>query len=213
MSLSLNFTTKPSQLAVRVEELRAALKDADPQALAERCGALFTPTTNGGEFRFSYFDKEICVTYPAFAAHDPASGAALPVSVQALLLYYFTTSDGSPAAGQWISFAELPDGRFYNQAFQGYTGDELAHSLGSDALALARAAGKLGGVPTPLGDSAYAFPALPRVPLLLVCWLGDEDFPSTYQILFDAAVRHHLPTDVCAILGSMLTRKLIQAGS
>jgi hypothetical protein len=42
----------------------------------------------------------------------------------------------------------------------------------------------------------------------VVTWEGDEDFPSTYQILFDAAVSHHLPTDACAILGSILTHRL-----
>jgi hypothetical protein len=43
----------------------------------------------------------------------------------------------------------------------------------------------------------------------IVCWLGDEDFPTSFRFLFDDSIRHHLPTDACAILGNMLTRKLL----
>jgi hypothetical protein len=60
-----------------------------------------------------------------------------------------------------------------------------------------------------LGDAAYEFYVLPLVSVLLVTWQGDEDFNATYQILFDAAVSHHIPTDACAIIGSNLTHHLI----
>jgi hypothetical protein len=43
-----------------------------------------------------------------------------------------------------------------------------------------------------------------------VYWQGDEDFPSTCQLLFDASVSRCLPTDACAVLGSALTRMLIK---
>jgi hypothetical protein len=45
---------------------------------------------------------------------------------------------------------------------------------------------------------------------MVAYWLGDEDFPSTCQILFDAAAGHYLPSDAYAILGSTLTRRLIK---
>jgi hypothetical protein len=49
------------------------------------------------------------------------------------------------------------------------------------------------------------------VSLMVVCWLGDEDFLTSYRILFDAAANHHLSTDACAVVGSTLTRRLLQA--
>jgi hypothetical protein len=122
-------------------------------------------------------------------------------------------------AASWIAFSELPDGRFYNQAFQGYTGRELVKTFGNDLDAFEGAASKAGGekrfpmAGAPLGDSAFAYHALPRVPLMVVYWLGDEDFPPNSQILFDAAVSHHIPTDACAILGSTLTRRLLKKPS
>lgn len=165
----------------------------------------------GGVLRLPLWGVDVAVTIPDFVVCDPQTGQELPVAGQALLLYYFHTCDGAPETGRWVSFAELPDGRFYNRAFQGYTGHELAKAFQSEAAAFVRAAESLGGQRQALGDAAFSFRALPRVTLLVVFWQGDEEFPASFQILFDAAVSHHLPTDVCAILGSMLTRKLIKS--
>ena len=60
------------------------------------------------------------------------------------------------------------------------------------------------------GDAAQAYQVLPFVKLLVACWQGDEDFPSSYRVLFDAAAGRHLTTDAYAILGSMLTRRIIR---
>jgi hypothetical protein len=126
------------------------------------------------------------------------------------VLYYFLTCDGTPPAGQWISFSELPDGRFYNQAFQGYTGGKLAATFQNDFDGFCLAAESRGGKRVHLlGDAAYEYNVLPMVNLLVVIWQGDEDFNASYQVLFDAALPHHLPTDAGAITASILTGRLI----
>lgn len=202
------------RLIGRIAELRASLQQVDYFALAMKTGARCSPLEDGrGEFRFPLWDRDVLLSCPEFFARDTQNGAELPDFLQALLLYYFTTSDGAPLAGKWISFSELPNGRFYNQAFQGYTGKELARAFGDDLPAFERAALALKGKAEPLADAAFSFQALPRLPLLAVYWRGDEDFPSTCQILFDESASHHLPTDACAILGSTLTRKLLREGT
>ncbi|MGW8251829.1 MAG: DUF3786 domain-containing protein, partial [Anaerolineales bacterium] len=200
-------------LANRVDELRSSLQSLDPYALAERTASRFTRQDEGrGTFELQTWGSPTRVSYPDFTATDLASGRALPVILQALVLYYFHTADGTPLSDQWLAFSELQDGRFYAQAFQGYTGQQIAKSFGDDLSAFEQAALRAEGTPTSIGDAGYVYQALPRVSLLAVAWQGDEDFPSNYQILFNAAANHYLPTDTCAIAGSMLTRKIIQAG-
>jgi hypothetical protein len=43
---------------------------------------------------------------------------------------------------------------------------------------------------------------------MVTYWLGEEEFPSSAKILFDATATHYLPIDVCAILGSMLVSRI-----
>jgi hypothetical protein len=150
------------------------------------------------------------VPFPALIAYDD-SGRELNPALQALLVYHFYTSDGSPSAGNFIAFSELPDGKFYARAFQGYTGDELRRHFGGDRDRFERAALKQGGKGYPLGDASFSFQFLPRMALLAVFWAGDDELPAAYQVLFDASASHQLPTDACAIAGSMLARQLITA--
>ncbi len=128
-----------------------------------------------------------------------------------MLLYYLLTADGAPLTGKWVSFADLPDGRMYNAAFQGYSGDEIVKQFGLDLEGFKSACSKAGGEPVDVGSASFVFQALPKVPLMLTYWLGDEDFPSSCKVLFDEFVSHYLPIDACAILGSTLTGRVIRA--
>jgi hypothetical protein len=205
-----------NHLVQRTTELHDELRRVDPQLLAKRTGATYTPVAQGqGVFQLHYWGRPLTLSYPAFVTGDERTGEGVGPLDEAMLAYYFALSDGTPESGQWISFTDLPDGRFYTQAFQGYTGNELAKVMGNDESGFAAAAGAIDGqalfMGGHLGDRAFAFRALPYVSLLVVCWLGDEDFPPSYRLLFDSAVKHHLSTDACAILGSGLTRRLVKA--
>lgn len=203
------------RFAQRLDELSAALADKNPLRIAEAAGAHYLPGNENhpgdGQLILTLWGRPIRIAGPEWEAYPAGEKQPLSAFDQALLLYYLTTADGEPLSGVWIAFSDLPDGRFYNQAFQGYTGKELARAFQDDRAGFERAAQALGGVRQPLGDAAFAFQALPRVPLMAVFWQGDEDFPSACQVLFDAAASHYLPTDAYAILGSTLTRRLIKA--
>lgn len=196
-------------LAIRVEELREALRQGDAAQLAARIGVTLTPVDEGRRaFELLVWGKEIRVELPAYDFYDVESGQLLSVFDQAMLAHYLAGTDGMPLTGTWVSFTDLQDGKFYTQAFQGYTGSELAKLIGDDIDKLAAAAQQIGGIQVDFGDAAFAFQPLPNVAMLVTCWLGDEDFPSSYRILFDANLNNHIPTEAAAILGSGLTRRL-----
>lgn len=209
-------TSDPKYFEIHIQELRKQLQPSDPFLLASHTGARFEQSTAGeGFFRLRVLQNSYRLSFPDFVARLEETGEQAPLNLQALLLYYFHTSDGAPLSGRWISFSELPDGRFYNQAFQGYTGKEVSRLFQNDLAAFEQRASQEGGEPfrasqSP-GDVAYRFQALPNTPLLLAYWLGDEDFPASCQVLFDASAPHYLPTDAYAILGSMLTHRLVHS--
>jgi hypothetical protein len=194
-------------LARRVDELRAELRQRDRFALARNTGALY----EDGRFRLAVWNTMVSLSDRDFVAADERTGALCDGLTQATLAYYFHTSDGTPLTGRWIAFSELPDGRLYASAFQGYTGRRLEKTFGDDLAAFIEAALLAGGSPEALADAAYRFQALPRVAVAVAFWRGDEEFPSSIHVLFDAAARYHLPTDACAILGSTLSSLLIAA--
>jgi hypothetical protein len=196
----------------RVAALRQALRGSDPLRLAENTGAEFHRTgPEQGFFRLLLWGQEVQVEYPSFSARNLAAGKELSIDQQALLLFYFQHAHGSGPEGRLISFSELPEGKFYNAAFQGYSGNALAQAFKEDRAAFQSAAEKLGGQSLSLGQAAYAFRILPKVTLGIVYWEGDEDFPAAMQVLFDTAAVRHLPTDVCAVAGGMLAGRILKA--
>jgi hypothetical protein len=198
---------RENRLTVRIDELRTELRQKKASRLAEKAGAQWEE----GRLVLPFWGEPIAITVPEFTAVHLPDGTMLNPLEQALLVYSLHTADGAPLAGEWISFSELPDGRFYTAAFQGYTGNELSRHFGNDLDAFAQAATTVGGFPVPFADRAFAFPVLPLLAIMVACWQGDEDFSPSYRILFDGNTHHHMPTDGCAILGSNLTQKLKRA--
>jgi hypothetical protein len=135
-----------------------------------------------------------------------AARMPLPAHVQALVVYHLAMSDGTVPSGELLSFADLPSGREYVSAFRGYTGAALVRAFGDDTEALGSALLALGGEPVAgTADAAWFVPSLPRVPVTVALWKGDDEFEPRIELLFDATASHHLPTDGCAVLGSWLT--------
>lgn len=197
-------------LESRVADLRVRLDLVPPALLAERTGASYLEVGQGrGEFHFAFLGDPTILTYPDFRALK-ADGESLSVMKQALLMYYFIASDGTAPSGIWISFADLPDGRVYASAFQGYTGDAVVKIFGLNLQSFRSACEIIGGSRVALGDAAYSFQALPRLRLSVVFHVGDDDFSSICKILFDKNTAHCLPTEGCAILGNMLAQRLLR---
>jgi len=197
-----------AQFAARLDELRSTLRFQDPGLIAARSGVPYLTLGPGrGELHIPLWEDVCILSFPELIGYNNHDDQ-LPDFQQALLLYYLITADGTPITNKWVSFADLLDGRMYNTAFQGYSGDEVVKAFGFDLDAFNQACLKAGGKSVDIGSASFTFQALPRLPLMITYWLGDEDFPSSCKILFDESANHYLPIDACAILGSMLVRKL-----
>jgi len=194
-------------LRPKIAETRAALTGTPLDELVQRGGLVLHPQG----MALDLVGKGYMVRWPELVVED-VSGEESPEEMQSLVLDYLARADGSSPTGRWLGFRELPHGGFYWQAFQGYSGDDLVRSLNGDTAPFRRGAERLGGSPVALGDAAYAFRALPNVPLAVVWWAGDEEFPPRAAVLFDAVAPRYLPTDGLAILGRMLCRRLIKLG-
>ena len=195
------------QLEQRLDALRAELRGRQPERLAALSGAVW----ENGELGLPFLGRVVPLRWPDLRLLDPETGQEFLPFHQALLLYYLATADGAPLADRWVTFAELPDGRVYQTAFQASTGEALRTAFGNDLPAFSRAALAAGGQPAEIGEAGFRFEALPRVPLLAAYWTGEEDLPASARLLFDASTGHYLPTEACAVLGGLLARRILRA--
>jgi len=196
------------RLAPVVEGARATLHPVKPGKLVLRSGC---EQGEDGDFRLTFFWQGYVISADGFIVRRADTGESPSSFTESLILTYLATADGTTPSGRWIGFRELPDGLFYVQAFQGYTGGRLVRELQGGIEVFRRAAESLGGEPLAIGDAGYVFAVLPRVHLGLVYWEGDEEFPSQARVLFEDTAAHYMPTDGLAILGSQLIGRVLKA--
>lgn len=193
-------------LAPKVEQWRAALVARDPQQVAALSGA-----TSGDDrtLRIHLWDKEYTIAWHDGIVRN-ADGTPARTDRQALVLMYLIAANGAVPEYRWLRYRELPGGLFYAQAFHSYAEKRLAAAFHNQPVAFAHAAVRAGGLRLSFGNSeAFAFTPLPRIRLAAVLWAGDDDFPTSANILFDAASTHYLPADVLGALGSQLVSRIL----
>jgi hypothetical protein len=193
-------------LLPKVMRLRAELAQRDPRDIAKKSGAmLFDDRT----LELIVWSKTHTIAFSDCIVRE-GDGAETRLDRQLLMLMYLTIADGAPPANRWLRYRELNGGMFYSHAFHGYAEERLAQTFHGEPEKFSLTAMRAGGTLLSFGNSAaFEFVAMPRIRLGAVLWSGDEDFPSSATILFDASANHYLPTDVVGALGSQLVSRLM----
>jgi hypothetical protein len=195
-------------LEPQIKEAREKLRECDPVLIASKSGVAWMPDAAGLEILF--FGQPYTVSWPDLQVAKPGGEVCSNLD-QAFLLEYLLIADGAPLEESWVSLGGLPNGSFYEQAYQGYSGNLLARAFRGRPADLRRAAESVGGEPLTLGDLAFRYLALPRVPLALVYWSGGDEFPDSAQVLFDRSASHYHHLEMLAHLGSLLCQKVMAA--
>jgi hypothetical protein len=168
-----------------------------------------------GEVRlgFRYLGRELLVSFPQGTIETLNGQGPIPLREEILVLHYLVTASGAPVAERWASFSEIPGGAFYNPVFLMRCKSPLIKFFGEAPEALFSVAKEIGGEPLNLGDVGVKIQAFPFVPLALVLWRGDAEFPAEGSILFDASVNEYLPAEDTVILAETVVWKLIKIGN
>ena len=186
----------------------AALREMELHERAERAGANYSKGEEGEKVRIPFFFESYEIRLPQVEFYSPSQKAVSLVS-RVLMLHYLLRADGTPVSGRWVAYKEVPGALLYGAVFARRVTEPLEKKFGRSARLFREAGLRLGGEPGPVGDASLFLRALPRVPLQLVLWEGDEEFPPKVQFLFDSTVHHYLPLEDMVVLGQMAAGRMI----
>ena len=192
----------------------ASQKLADTEGIERLCrnsGAEHKIIDSRPVITLDYLNQSYQISLPEVDISLAGSDEEVPLKDKILLLHYLTQAKGTPLANKSIAYKELPDGVGYFRTFRKRAIKPLVDNFSGQPEKLLEAAKGLGGVKADYGDAAVTINAFKQVPITFVLWKGDEEFSPSAKVLFDSSACHYLPTDLCAFLGSTLTRKLIEA--
>ena len=112
------------------------------------------------------------------------------------ILFYLLKGTDDPIKNEWISEKDLPGGVSFFVGPHKVPVHLFAEKFGEDLGGFRAVCEKLGGSPIQMGDAAYSFKILPRIPLAVILWEKDDEFEAEAKLLFDKTIQNHLPIDV-----------------
>ena len=127
------------------------------------------------------------------------------------ILSYLGNARATPPSGHWVKPADLRSGDIYyrgshvlpleglSKVYEGRLPDFAAHG----AL--------LGGSPLSFGDVSAKLLPLPRVPVAVILWKGDEEFPGRADLLLDSTCEVYLPADIIWSVAMLSVLMMCQA--
>jgi hypothetical protein len=187
-----------------------ALRNADIKERSEKSGAALEADKSGYVVTLTFLNKLYQIRFPDIDVTYHALDQEVSIWSKILILHYIINSQGCPLTGEWIDFRQVPGGSNYYPAFVKRSQKPLRDFFGNQLDLLEEAARNLGGERADYGDRAVIIPALPRVPIALVFWVGDEEFPPEANILFDSTISAYLSTEDIAVLSQQIVFAMIK---
>jgi hypothetical protein len=186
-------------------ELISRLSEIDFQESAARLGLEYVD----GGVRVSFLKREYRVTSDGV---EPLDGQPVNVNNLSVLAHYLLSKGQGEPENSYIPFESIPrmigglsaQSRLMNKPLERY--------FGNGYRKFREAAAKLGGIEEEPQASKHAwrFDILPKIPLQLVFYEADEDFPTEIQILLDITAIQFLEFECLAFMVGCFVRALIK---
>jgi len=182
----------------------------DIEQLCLKSGARYLVTGSQKEIAIEYLNRLYRITMPNVEVLLADSREEVSIRDRVLILHYLLSAKGTPITNRLIAFKELSGGDNYFRTFSKRAIEPLVEHFGEQPHVLIDTAGKLGGHMVAYGDAAVTINAFSRVPVTIVLWQGDDEFPAQGDILFNAAISDYLSTYDVTVLCESITWKLIK---
>ncbi|MBW2266808.1 MAG: DUF3786 domain-containing protein [Deltaproteobacteria bacterium] len=125
-----------------------------------------------------------------------------------LIIYYLLNSKIIEASKEWISEKDIPGGTTFFRGPHKIPTDLISLRFNSNINEFKKRCDQLHGIPLNLADAAYGFEITPRIPVAVLYWGGDDEFPAESKILYDRTITEHLASDVIYALSVGICERL-----
>ncbi len=193
--------------------LTLAWKELDAkacQALARKSGCPVNQVDGQVTIELPWLSQRLVVNRTAKKIRDLDSDDEVIIYQQLITLHYLNTADGVSLSGKWVSYRDLPGGHAYFSNFCKRANEPLRKFIDREPEAFFTWLRELPGRATDFGDFSCHLRVLPRVPVLIIYWRGDEEMDSALNVLFDETALHYLSLEDLVVLAQMVIHQLIR---
>lgn len=193
-----------------MEKWRQDFVTWDHEALCAKVGI---HTYDEEAVRLSYFGvpheidrKTGRISCPGDVSYEPGFDEAL-----AIYNFFYYAKEGAENSGEWVHFRNVKDAGVFENAFEHLVLEPFAAYFSGRTEDFMAAGEGLGFLPLPYGDASFQVPAFSGIPLRVVFWDGDEEFPAKINLLFDKNITEFIHPESVTMLGSECMRYFKEA--
>jgi hypothetical protein len=182
-----------------LDHFKDIYRKLDPEEIARRTGLSFEAGANGagdasggGCFHLRIMGVDCRAAFPEFTLQDVLGNAVQEGWKNILFLRYLCEGKYISPLGKQLSYREIPWGNVYYSNFEGRCLRRFARSFGADIEKYKQAVETSPGLNAEKLDksdagyrAAYRFEFLNGLFMNVYLWAGDDEFPSSAQMLFD----------------------------
>lgn len=171
------------------------LAEADPVAVGRNGRCRYEPVTK--RYSLTLWGEEYIVDGAHQRVERPSTLLPAPHEYFYLfVIFYLLSAKDIETCGEWISEKDLPGGPTFFRGPHLIPTELISDRFGNDLDGFKQCCEKLGGTALDLGDAAFRFEIAREIPVVVVYWLGDEDFPAEAGLLYDRSIGQFLPLDI-----------------
>lgn len=158
----------------------------------DNSSGLYTVKSFGMEFFVSPLQRRIF-------SHSPLSRLLLDIKgyfFELSIVWYLVSAKSVPVTGKWVKPVDVKGGQIFCIGTHRLPLDRLAEQYGQDSEGFIKKARDFGGEVCNYADASVALHPFPKIPVQLLLWLEDEEFPPRIDLMLDSTCDIHLHTDV-----------------
>ena len=179
--------------------------------IEEQCHKSGAQCAGPNKIIIDYLNQPYHMTIPDVEISLADAKAEVPLKDKILILHYFTLTKGTSPTGKFINYKQLPGGVSYFPAFSQRAINPFVKHFGQKPELLTELSAKLGGYKADQGDVSVTINAFNHVPITFALWRGDEEFPPSGAILFDANISDYLSTEDITVICETIVWKLVKS--
>ena len=184
----------------RIDDYKKALEIAkkeiskkNPLHVCRLSGGQFIEKANESDkIHIKFLNRMISISWPDLIFSQD-SDKEIKIKEKILILHYLNNAKKEDLTGDLIAYQEIPSARFYLSAFNARSRDPFIAAFGENPDKLLVVAQELFAAQmASMGDVSVTIQAFPKVPITLIIWQGDDEFPPNGTILFDSSIKDNL---------------------
>ncbi len=183
------------------------LSEQDPEDVCRRAlckyddiNELYTLSVWGDEYGiFPNQLKISCMSNTTKSLHD---------YFYLFILHYLLTAKEIEISNEWISEKDIPAGTTFFRGPHEIPTDLICSRFKNNINEFKAVCESMHGIPVNMADAAYSFEISPRIPVAVLYWIGDDEFPAESKVLYDRTISKHLASDIIFALGVGICERL-----